>query len=113
MSKETFFPNAQHDGFMLFLSLDNIVSLVVFCSCTECACHRNCRVHVFTVNGIPIMCICDVVQVLVSPPVLTDMTSSMVVCNLRYRTFRVVSLLKDLRISYHPFTYFGVYVADC
>ncbi len=79
---------------MLFLYLSNIVSLVVFRACTICDCHRNRVVRIFTGNGIAIMCICDVVQVLVSPPVLTDTTSSMFYGNLSYRTFRVFSLLK-------------------
>ncbi len=79
---------------MLFLYIGNIVSLVIFRACKICACHQNWLVRIFTGNSIPIMCVCDIVRVLVSPLVLTDMTSSMFYGNLSYRAFRVFSLLK-------------------
>ena len=70
-------------GSCYILSLGIIASLVIFCACTIGACHQIRRVCIFTGNCIPIMCICDVFQGLVSPPVLTYRTSSMFSGNLR------------------------------
>ena len=86
----------QHDiGFMLFPSIGCIKSLIAFHASTKVLVSETVKFE-FLPETVSPLCVFVTSFESVSPPVLTDTTSSMFYGNLSYRTFRVFSLLKGL-----------------